>query len=200
VLGASLRGRLLTLLSGKSIPTKVARRAGHIDVHLVSRDRTATGGWSLVWSLAGGRSRWVQARRASAEAAALTRLAGAALRGHGDPPALLEEIRQMFGLDAVSLLERRPDGSGWDVVASAGERPPEGPSADLEVPVDATMTLGAAGAPPMERTCGCCGPARPRWWPPSAPGAWKSRTPRPPGTRLTFEAGQPCSPQPATTP
>jgi two-component system, OmpR family, sensor histidine kinase KdpD len=145
VLGASLRGRLLTLLSGKSIPTRVARRAGHIDVHLVSRDRPATGGWSLVRSLAGGRSRRVQAARASAEAAALTRLAGAALRGHGDPPALLEEIRQMFGLDAVSLLERRLDGPGWDVVASAGERPPEGPGADLEVPVDATMTLAARG-------------------------------------------------------
>jgi two-component system, OmpR family, sensor histidine kinase KdpD len=145
VLGASLRGRLLTLLSGKSIPTRVARRAGHIDVHLVSRDRTATGRWSLVWSLAGGRSRRVQAARASAEAAALTRLAGAALRGHGDPPALLEEIRQMFGLDAVSLLERRLDGPGWDVVASAGERPPESLGADLEVPVDATMTLAARG-------------------------------------------------------
>ena len=148
VLGASLRGRLLTLLSGKSIPTKVARQAGHIDVHLVSRDRTATGGWSLVRSLAGGRSRRVQAGRASAEAAALTRLAAAALRGHGDPPALLEEIRQMFGLEAVSLFERRLDGPGWDVVASAGERPPEGPGADLEVPVDATMTLAARGRVP----------------------------------------------------
>jgi two-component system, OmpR family, sensor histidine kinase KdpD len=145
VLGASLRGRLLTLLSGRSIPTRVARRAGHIDVHLVSRDKTATGGWSRDLSLAGGRSRRLQARRASVEAAALTRLAAAALRGHGDPPALLEEIRQMFGLPAVSLLERRSDGAGYDVVASAGERPPEGPGADVEVPVDATMTLAARG-------------------------------------------------------
>ncbi len=148
VLGASLRGRLLTLLSGKSIPTKLARQAGHIDVHLVSRDRTATGGWSLVRSLAGGRSRRARAGWASAEAAALTRLAAAALRGHGDPPALLEEIRQTFGLDAVSLLERRLDGPGWDVVASAGEGAPEGPGADLEVPVDATMTLAARGRVP----------------------------------------------------
>jgi two-component system, OmpR family, sensor histidine kinase KdpD len=148
VLGASLRGRVLTLLSGKSIPTRVARRAGHIDVHLVSRDAAATGGWPRRLSLAGLRSRRVQARRASAEAAALTRLAAAALRGHGDPPALLDEIRQMFGLAAVSLLERRPDGPGWDVVASAGERPPEGPGADLEVPVDATMTLAARGRVP----------------------------------------------------
>jgi two-component system, OmpR family, sensor histidine kinase KdpD len=148
VLGASLRGRFTTLLTGKSIPTRVARRAGHIDVHLVPRDAAATGGWSLRRLLAGFRSRRVQARRASAEAAALTRLAAAALRGHGDAPELLEEIRQMFGLAAVSLLERRPDGPGCDVVASAGERPPEGPGADLEVPVDATMTLAARGPVP----------------------------------------------------
>jgi two-component system, OmpR family, sensor histidine kinase KdpD len=148
VLGASLRGRVLTLLSGKSIPTRVARRAGHIDVHLVSRERAATGGWPLKWPPGGTRSHRVQARRASAEAAALTRLAAAALRGHGDPPALLEEFREMFGLEAVSLLERRADGSGCDVVASAGERPPEGPGADLEVPVDGTMTLAARGRVP----------------------------------------------------
>ncbi len=150
VLGASLRGRFITLLTGKSIPTRVARRAGHIDVHLVSRDAAATGGrqWALKQLLAGFRSRRVQARRASAEAAALTRLAAAALRGHGDAPELLEEIRQAFGLAGVSLLERRPDGPGCDVVASAGERPPEGLGADLEVPVDATMTLAAWGPVP----------------------------------------------------
>ncbi len=149
VLGASLRGRVLTLLSGKSIPTRVARRAGHMDVHLVSRDRTAAARWSFRSALAGFRSRGVRARRAGAQAAALTRLATAALRGHGDPPALLEEIRQMFGLAAVSLLERRPDGeAGWDVVASAGEQPPEGPGADLEVPVDGTTTLAGRGPVP----------------------------------------------------
>ena len=37
VLGASRRGRLTTLLAGKSTPTRLARRAEHIDVHLVSR-------------------------------------------------------------------------------------------------------------------------------------------------------------------
>jgi two-component system, OmpR family, sensor histidine kinase KdpD len=145
VLGASLRGRVLTLLSGRSIPTRVARRAGPIDVHLVSRDRTAMGRWSFAHALAGVRSRRTQARRASAEAAALTRLATAALRGHGDAPALLDEIRQMFGLVAVSLLERRPDGAGCEVVASAGNQPPEGYGADLEVAVDGTMTLAARG-------------------------------------------------------
>ena len=144
VLGASRRGRFLTLLTGKSIPTRVARRAEHLDVHLVSRDekdrlrpaRVAFG------------SRRLAAARASAEAAALTRLAASVLRGHGDPPALLEEIRQMFGLDAVSLLEQRPNGSGPYVVASAGEQPPEGPGADVELPVSDTFTLAARGPVP----------------------------------------------------
>jgi two-component system sensor histidine kinase KdpD len=54
----------------------------------------------------------------------------------------------MFGLAAVSLLERRADEPGWDVVASAGERPPEAPGADLEVPVDGTMTLAVRGHVP----------------------------------------------------
>ena len=200
VLGASLRGRVLTLLSGKSIPTRVARRAGHMDVHLVSRDAAAAGRRSFVRSLAGVRSRRAQSRRAIAEAAALTRLAAAALRGHGDPPALLEEIRQMYGLAAVSLLERRPDGTGCDVVASAGDRPPEGYGADLEVPVDETMMLAGRGLVSAGRTCACSGRARPRSWPASVPGAGTSRTPRPPGTRPTSAAGPPCSPRPASTP
>jgi two-component system sensor histidine kinase KdpD len=42
VLGASRRGRLFTLLFGKSIPTRLARKSEHIDVHLVSREGTAS--------------------------------------------------------------------------------------------------------------------------------------------------------------
>ena len=143
VLGASLRGRVLTLLSGKSIPTRLARRAGHIDVHLVSRDRTARGGWSLV----GIRSRRAQARRASAEAAALTRLAAAALRGPVTRPLCLRRsanVRPGRDQPAGTAAGR----AGCDVVASAGERPPEGPGADLEVPVDAVMTLASRGPVP----------------------------------------------------
>jgi two-component system, OmpR family, sensor histidine kinase KdpD len=145
VLGASRRGRVLTLLTGKSIPTRLARKAEHIDVHLVSRedkDRPRPRR-----ALAALRSRRARTARASAEAAALTRLAASVLRGHGDPPALLEEIRQMFGLAAVSLLEWRKNGAspGCYVVASAGEQPPEGPGADLEVPVSETMTLACRG-------------------------------------------------------
>jgi two-component system, OmpR family, sensor histidine kinase KdpD len=148
VLGASRRGRFLTLLTGKSIPTRVARRAEHIDVHLVSRDEKERLRPALARGLRALGSRRLNANRANAEAAALTRLAGSVLRGHDDPPALLEEIRQMFGLDAVSLLENRPNGSGPYVLASAGEQPPEGPGADVELPVSDTFTLAARGPVP----------------------------------------------------
>lgn len=152
VLGASRRGRFFTLIAGKSIPTKLARRAGHIDVHLVSRGGTADRGATLAWALTSFRFRKVQAARERAEAAALTRLAGCVLSGHGDPPALLEEMRQMFGLDAVSLLGWRRNGTGpaCYVLASAGERPPGGPGADVELPVSDTLTLAGRGRVPSK--------------------------------------------------
>ena len=147
VLGASRRSRLLTLIAGKSIPTRLARRAEHIDVHLVSRRGTADRGHWSAQLLAAFHSRKAQAERDSAEAAALTRLAGCVLRGHDDLPALLEEMRQISGLAAVSLLEWRQNGSGRAcyVVASAGEQPPEGPGADVELPVSDTFTLAGRG-------------------------------------------------------
>jgi two-component system sensor histidine kinase KdpD len=150
VLGASRRSRLLTLLAGKSVPTRVARRAERIDVHLVSREETDGQGSVLARALTSLGSRRRHAARASAEAAALTRLAGCVLRGHGDLPTLLEEVRQMSGLAAVSLLEWRQNGVGpaWYVVASAGERPPEGPGADLELPVSDTIMLAGRGRIP----------------------------------------------------
>jgi two-component system, OmpR family, sensor histidine kinase KdpD len=148
VLGASRRGRFLTLLTGKSIPTRVARRAEHLDVHLVSQDEKERLRPALARGPGAFGSRRLAVARASAEAAALTRLAASVLRGHGDAPALLEEIRQMFGLDAVSLLEQRLNGSDPYVVASAGEQPPEGPGADVELPVSDTFTMAARGPVP----------------------------------------------------
>ena len=152
VLGASRRSRFFTFIAGKSIPTKLARRAEHIDVHLVSRGGTADRGAALAWALTSLRFRKAQAARERAEAAALTRLAGCVLRGRGDPPVLLEEMRQMFGLNAVSLLEWRQKGTGSAcyVLASAGERPPEGPGADVELPVSDTLTLAGRGRVPSQ--------------------------------------------------
>jgi two-component system, OmpR family, sensor histidine kinase KdpD len=147
VLGASRRSRLLTLLAGKSTPTRLARKAEHIDVHLVSREFAHHDLLTSSRPLAAIRSRRVSAARASAEAAVLSRLAISVLRGHGDLPALLEETRQIFGLAAVSLLERRPAGlhSGWYIAASAGERPPEAPGADVDVPITETVAIAGRG-------------------------------------------------------
>ena len=147
VLGASRRSRLFTLIAGKSIPTRLARRAEHIDVHLVSRRDTADRGHWYAQVLTAFHYRKARAERDSAQAAALTRLAGCVLRGHDDLPALLEEMRQISGLAAVSLLEWRQNGSGRAcyVVASAGEQPPEGPGADVELPVSDTFTLAGRG-------------------------------------------------------
>ncbi|MFH8476532.1 DUF4118 domain-containing protein [Streptomyces sp. NPDC018000] len=90
-----------------------------------------------------------EAVRATSEARALSRLAAAMMRGQ-DLPALMEQIREYFGLAAVSLLERNAEASPaphWYVVASAGERPPERPyEADVESPVDDDLTLAARGA------------------------------------------------------
>ena len=141
VLGASRRSRFATLLEGKSTPTRLARRAEHIDVHLVSRKGDAGRGRPL----AAFRHR-TRARQAAAEAAALSRLAVSVLSGHGDAPALLEKIREMFALASVSLLEHRSGtGPRWYVMASAGDRPPDTPAADVSLPVTGTLTLAGQG-------------------------------------------------------
>jgi two-component system sensor histidine kinase KdpD len=103
-----------------------------------------------------------QAACAQAEAAALSRLAASALRDHGDLPALLEEIRQMFGLAAVSLLERQDNGTpepGWFIIASAGDPAPERPGADVDVPVSDMITLAGCGrvlSPPDKQVLFAC--------------------------------------------
>ncbi|MFE7392970.1 DUF4118 domain-containing protein [Streptomyces sp. NPDC057582] len=90
-----------------------------------------------------------QAVRATSEARVLSRLAAAMMRGQ-DLPGLIEQIREYFGLAAISLLERDSEASPvprWYVVASAGERPPERPyEADVECPVDDDLTLAARGS------------------------------------------------------
>ncbi|MEE1806644.1 sensor histidine kinase [Streptomyces sp. BE133] len=105
---------------------------------------------ALVGTAAGmAAQRTYQAVRATSEARALSRLAAAMMRGQ-DLTALVEQIRENFGLNAISLLERDPEASPaprWYVVASAGERPPEKPyEADVESPVDDNLTLAARGS------------------------------------------------------
>jgi two-component system sensor histidine kinase KdpD len=131
VLGDTRGGRLLRLVTGPGLGTAVARRVEHVDVHLVARGAKSARGRT------GRRKHGREAVRA--EAAARNALAVAALRG-GDLPKLLDVLRDLLGLEAISLLEPGapassgdggvPDPTGqprWFVVASAGDQPPEAP-------------------------------------------------------------------------
>ncbi len=98
---------------------------------------------SSVVDLAARRTR--EAARASAEAETLSVLAGSVLRGEQALPALLERVRETFGMESVSLL-RRLDGDRWDCAASVGPHPCERPhEGDAEVPVTDDVVLVVRG-------------------------------------------------------
>jgi two-component system, OmpR family, sensor histidine kinase KdpD len=109
-----------------------------------------------------------QAARAGAESELLVTTAGSVLRGQRALPALLEQVRESFGMRSVSLLECQgadggdPDRSGtpgktsrilgpgrrWMVVATTGDEPVTSPEdADVEVPVTDTLTMALRGRP-----------------------------------------------------
>ena len=107
--------------------------------------------------------RTIQAARAAAESDLLATTAGSVLRGQQGLSALLERIREAFGMDSVTLLEcPAVDGGSadasaerlrgmpgaWHVVASQGTpvvtRPGE---ADVEVPVGDRLSLALKGRP-----------------------------------------------------
>lgn len=88
------------------------------------------------------RRRSVQAARASAEAETLATLAGTVLRSEHPLPAILERVREGFGMTSVTLLA-----SGGEIVAAVGPKPPEHPSdGDVEVPAG-QFTLVLRGRP-----------------------------------------------------
>ncbi len=103
-----------------------------------------------------------EAARARAEAETLSTLAGSVLRGSRPLPALLDQVRETFGLTGVSLLERRADvtpgpdtphdPADWVVVTAVGDRPSTSPAdGDAEVTVDGPagtdLTLVLRGKP-----------------------------------------------------
>ncbi|SCL17598.1 DUF4118 domain-containing protein [Micromonospora inyonensis] len=109
---------------------------------------------SWVVDVAARRTR--EAARASADAQTLATVAGGVLRGERPLPALLDRLRETFGLRAVSVLElaaeaegrpaRAREESAWRVVASVGDAPPCSPSAgETAVPVDDRLTVVLSG-------------------------------------------------------
>jgi two-component system sensor histidine kinase KdpD len=148
-----------------------------------------------------------QAARASAESELLVTTAGSVLRGQQALPALLERVRESFGMRSVSLLECatgdcvegseptraassaasriRGPGKGWTAVATAGDEPVNSPDdADVEVPVTDTLSLALRGrALPADDRRVLGATRRPPWsscgWPPKPKRP--SRSPRPTG-------------------
>jgi two-component system sensor histidine kinase KdpD len=115
---------------------------------------------SSVVDLAARRTRI--AARASAEAETLSVLAGSVLRGEQALPALLDRLRETFGMTSVTLLRRsggasldvQHDDRLWTVVATAGTQPCLVPAeADIEVPVgdDAMLALRGRTLPAADR-------------------------------------------------
>jgi two-component system sensor histidine kinase KdpD len=101
-----------------------------------------------------------EAAQASADATTLATLAGSVLRGARPLQALLERMRETFGLTSVTLLERREDAprspdrqrdpAAWRVAACVGDPPCAAPGeGDVDVPVDDDLALVLRGTPLM---------------------------------------------------
>ena len=97
---------------------------------------------SLVVGIAARRT--AEATRAKAEAQALSSLAGAALAELETLPGLLEQIRTVFGVREVALLEH-DDGTWSTVETVASTAPPLPDEAELRVEVDPGLALLVRG-------------------------------------------------------
>ncbi|MFJ6650638.1 ATP-binding protein [Streptomyces sp. NPDC091290] len=87
-----------------------------------------------------------QAARLRAESEILSYLAGSVLRGETSLEALLERVRETFGMESAALLERRSDVDPWTCAGSAGPRPAGSPEdADVDMPVGDHMALALSG-------------------------------------------------------
>ncbi|MFF2430488.1 ATP-binding protein [Streptomyces mirabilis] len=87
-----------------------------------------------------------QAARLRAESEILSFLAGSVLRGETSLEALLERVRETFGMESVALLERAGDVDPWTCAGSVGPRSPKRPEdADVDMPVGDHMALALSG-------------------------------------------------------
>ncbi|MDQ1073776.1 sensor histidine kinase [Streptomyces canus] len=87
-----------------------------------------------------------QAARLRAESEILSFLAGSVLRGETSLEALLERMRETFGMESVALLERQSDVTPWICAGSVGPQPCQYPEdADVDMPVGDHMALALSG-------------------------------------------------------
>ncbi|WP_432094732.1 DUF4118 domain-containing protein [Streptomyces sp. bgisy100] len=88
-----------------------------------------------------------QAARLRAESEILSYLAGSVLRGESSLEALLERVRETFGMDAVALFERAGGTEPWSRAAGVGDAPPPArpEDAEVDVPVGDHMALALSG-------------------------------------------------------
>ncbi|MCW6004421.1 DUF4118 domain-containing protein [Micromonospora sp. CPCC 205371] len=109
---------------------------------------------AAVVDLAARRTR--EAAAASADASTLATVAGSVLRGARPLAALLERLRETFGLKSVTLLERAPgavggperqeDPAAWQIAATVGDPPCRAPGeGDTTVAVDDELALVLCG-------------------------------------------------------
>src|SRR5262249_32739604 len=110
-------------------------------------------GLLVSWLVDDAARRSTQAARATAESELLVTAAGSVLRGQQALAAVLDRVREAFGMQSVTLLERGPGAprspvSGWTPVATSGDpalaRPED---ADVDVPVTDSLCLGLRGRP-----------------------------------------------------
>ncbi|MFG2212940.1 ATP-binding protein [Streptomyces sp. NPDC048638] len=91
-----------------------------------------------------------QAARLRAESEILSFLAGSVLRGETTLDALLERVRETFGMDSVALLERTDDVAPWTCAGRSGDTKSGEPllrpeDADVDMPVGDHMALALTG-------------------------------------------------------
>jgi two-component system sensor histidine kinase KdpD len=96
-----------------------------------------------------------QAARAASESELLTTTAGSVLRGQRSVEAILDRVREAFGMESVTLLERQGGKDGapmrgpsaeWAAVAHSGTPALTTPDdANVEVPVGDTLSLALLG-------------------------------------------------------
>jgi two-component system sensor histidine kinase KdpD len=90
--------------------------------------------------------RTTEAARARSESVALASLSTSVLSGSDTAQALVERLRETFGLTSVALLQQDADAEQWTQVAAGGTDPATGPDeADTVIKIDEQRLLALRG-------------------------------------------------------